>query len=118
VSPSTHWNISIFQYLLLFQHSGTVCGYGGGRGAFSVFVGAKEKTGEKPECLTEMEFWDLNLTKDLRVFCSMLFTVPSTGGLYRKPLPPGLKNPYKKNLRNNKTRVYSRIAFCRTEKQG
>ncbi len=26
---------------------------------------------------TEMEFWDINLSKD---FCTILFTVPSTGG--------------------------------------
>jgi hypothetical protein len=28
----------------------------------------------------EMEFLDIILTKDSRVFCSTLFTVPSTGG--------------------------------------
>jgi hypothetical protein len=29
---------------------------------------------------SEMEFLDINLPNDLRVFCSMLFPVPSTGG--------------------------------------
>jgi hypothetical protein len=41
----------------------------------------------------ELEFLDINLTKD-RVFCAMLFTGPSTGGCF--------KNPYKKTAKQKK----------------
>jgi hypothetical protein len=44
---------------------------------------------------TEKEFFDTNLIKT-RVFCSMIFTVSSTGGFYRKLL-------HTKNPRNKKT---------------
>jgi hypothetical protein len=52
---------------------------------------------------TEIKFLVMNLTKYL-VFCSMLFTVSSTGGIYRKPR--NQKNPQKK-----KTRVYHEKHF-------
>jgi hypothetical protein len=35
---------------------------------------------------SEMEFLDINLTKDLRVFCSMLFTVFLLADFLRKPV--------------------------------
>ncbi len=59
-------------------------------------------------CL-EMEFLDLNLTKH-----SMLFTVPSAGGFYRKPYFTLVLKIQTKNPRNKKTRLFSWIAFCRT----
>jgi hypothetical protein len=55
-----------------------------------------------------MEFLDMNLTT---VFFSMLFTVTSTGGFYRKPYSTLVFKLHKKNPQNKKTRV-----FCRTEK--
>ncbi len=50
---------------------------------------------------TEMEFLDINLTKE-RVFCTVLFTVPSLGGFYRKTD----SSPVLKILTKN-TRVFS-----------
>jgi hypothetical protein len=39
---------------------------------------------EQGQCPPEMEFLDIIMTRDSSL-CSMLFTVPSTGGFYRKP---------------------------------
>ncbi len=47
----------------------------------------------------------------------MLFTVHSNGGFKRKPYSSLVLKIPLKNLKNKKTLVYSRIAFCRTEKQ-
>jgi hypothetical protein len=41
------------------------------------------------------------------VFCSMLFTVLSTGGFYRKPYSTAVLKIHTKNPRNKKTRGYS-----------
>jgi hypothetical protein len=52
-----------------------------------------------------------------RVFCNMLFTVPSTGGFYRKPYSTLVLKFMRRNPRNKITRVYSSIAFSRTKKR-
>jgi hypothetical protein len=56
----------------------------------------------------EMEFLDINLTKDCRVFCSLLFTLPSTGGFFflsrktpQKNQIAGFKNPYKNSVKQS-----------------
>ncbi len=50
--------------------------------------------------LPEMEFLDINLTKDFSLLICMLFTVTSTGGFLKKNiLFSGSKNPYKKSAK-------------------
>ncbi len=62
----------------------------------------------------EIEFLDINLTKDSSL---LLYAIqsPFHWRILRKP-NTGFKNTNKKNPRNKKTRVYSWIAFCSTEK--
>ncbi len=56
----------------------------------------------------EVEFLDISLTKKTRFFCSMLFTVLSNGGLYRKQYIPnyGFKNPYKKSAKQENSSLF------------
>jgi hypothetical protein len=64
-----------------------------------------------------MEFLDMNLTKDPS-FCSILFTVSSTGGFYRKP---GSTLPFKLHTKNGKTRQLESIDeyhFVEPKKRG
>jgi hypothetical protein len=63
----------------------------------------------------EMEFLDINWTKDLS-FCSMLYTVSSTGGFYRKPYSSLVLKLHKKCAKQ-KNCVYSLKAFCRIENE-
>ncbi len=62
--------------------------------------------------------WTLLFTKDTWVFSSLLFTVPSTSGFLRKPYSSPVLKILSKNRRNNKTRLYWWIAFCRTGNEG
>ncbi len=48
-----------------------------------------------------------SICQKTRVFCSMLFTVPSTCGFYRKPYTSLVLKIHAKNLRNKKTKVCS-----------
>jgi hypothetical protein len=59
-----------------------------------------------------------SISQKTRVFCSMSFTVPSTGGFQRKSYPSLVLIPLQKNPQIKKTQVYSWIAFCRTVKWG
>ena len=65
-----------------------------------------------------MEFLDICLTKS-RVFLFHAIHSHFYWRVLKKTIfLSGFKNPYKFFLRNSKTRVFSWIAFCRTEKWG
>ena len=53
-----------------------------------------------------------------RVFCSLLFTVPTTGRITENNTLLIVLKIITKNTRNKKTWVYSWMTFCRTKKRG
>ncbi len=68
--------------------------------------------------LTEMEFLDINLTKDLILLLHAIQSLSIGRFLKKTRLYSAFKNTYKKNQRNKKARVWSWIASCRKEKLG
>jgi hypothetical protein len=71
----------------------------------------KEKEGKAGINYPEMEFLNINLTKDSSLLLHATHS-PFYGRILKKTkLFSGFKNPYKKLGRNKKTRVYSLIAF-------
>ncbi len=67
---------------------------------------------------TEMEFLDINLTKDSSVLLHAIHSLSNGGFIKKIILYSGFKNTCKKNPRNKKIRVYSWIASCKKEKWG
>jgi hypothetical protein len=65
----------------------------------------KRRYGMPKETSTELEFLDMNYQKT-RVFCSMLFTVLSTRGLYRKPNSTLVLKLHKKSAKQENTSLF------------
>ncbi len=63
-----------------------------------------------------MEFLDINLKTP--VFCSMLFTVPSTSGFKKNPYSSGFKNPYKKIRETRKIESIHELHFVWRKNDG